>query len=248
MGRELKRVPLDFSWPLDMPWKGYMNPFTSQECKPCDRTGLNPATKKIDDDFYDFEGSGRRWNDKITQDEVKALVREGRLMNWTHTCERGKGWTVKDPPYMPTAEEVNLANGPGKSILNSHDAINRGILVETRAKRLGVYGRCVCCDGHGEIWFSEEIRQRADDWYEKEKYDPPTGEGWQLWEAVSEGSPISPVFPTREAFVAHLVREGATPKAAEAFAGSGWAPSAVSDENGLRSGVNALDPEANAPT
>lgn len=29
-------------------------------------------------------------------------------------------------------------------------------------------------------------------------YDPPAGDGWQLWETTTEGSPISPVFPTAE--------------------------------------------------
>jgi len=29
-------------------------------------------------------------------------------------------------------------------------------------------------------------------------YDPPTGEGWQLWETVSEGSPLTPVCATAE--------------------------------------------------
>ena len=29
--------------------------------------------------------------------------------------------------------------------------------------------------------------------------DPPTGEGYQLWETTSEGSPISPVFVSPEA-------------------------------------------------
>jgi len=28
--------------------------------------------------------------------------------------------------------------------------------------------------------------------------EPPTGEGFQLWESVSEGSPVSPVFDTKE--------------------------------------------------
>jgi hypothetical protein len=28
--------------------------------------------------------------------------------------------------------------------------------------------------------------------------DPPEGEGWQLWETTSEGSPVSPVFPSAE--------------------------------------------------
>ena len=33
-----------------------------------------------------------------------------------------------------------------------HDAINRWILVETRAKRLGVYGNCALCNGAGHIY------------------------------------------------------------------------------------------------
>ncbi len=28
--------------------------------------------------------------------------------------------------------------------------------------------------------------------------DPPEGSGWQMWETVSEGSPVSPVFETAE--------------------------------------------------
>lgn len=31
-----------------------------------------------------------------------------------------------------------------------------------------------------------------------DRIDPPTGEGFQLWESTSEGSPISPVFPSAE--------------------------------------------------
>lgn len=32
----------------------------------------------------------------------------------------------------------------------------------------------------------------------EEQYDPPTGDGFQLWETTSEGSPQSPVFATLE--------------------------------------------------
>ena len=33
MGRELKRVPLDFDWPLNKPWEGFVNPhYTAVEC------------------------------------------------------------------------------------------------------------------------------------------------------------------------------------------------------------------------
>jgi len=37
------------------------------------------------------------------------------------------------------------------------------------------------------------VEALCEDW---KNYDPPTGEGYQLWETTSEGSPISPVFET----------------------------------------------------
>ena len=32
MGRELKRVPLDFDWPQNKVWHGYLNPYHSTKC------------------------------------------------------------------------------------------------------------------------------------------------------------------------------------------------------------------------
>lgn len=188
MGRKLMRVALDFDWPMKMQWKGYINPYSSQPCKACDQSGYNPATKAIADDWYDFAGTGRRWVAAITQDEVQALVDHGRLMDFTHTCNGS--WEKKEPPYVPTAEEVNRWSA-GRGL--GHDAINRGVCVEARAKRLGVWGLCAVCGGEGRVWQSEEIKARAEAW---EQFDPPAGDGYQLWETTSEGSPASPVFAT----------------------------------------------------
>lgn len=33
----------------------------------------------------------------------------------------------------------------------------------------------------------------------KPEYDPPSGDGFQLWETTSDGSPMSPVFDSLEA-------------------------------------------------
>lgn len=38
MGRELRRVPLDFDWPLKERWKGYVNPHY-HECPECKGRG-----------------------------------------------------------------------------------------------------------------------------------------------------------------------------------------------------------------
>jgi hypothetical protein len=96
----------------------------SRQCGGCDGSGLNPATKKICDDFYG-DGTGWRWCDAITQDETDILVQEGR-------CEPGT-----------RASDLNREGGW------VHDAINRWILIEARAKRLGVHGMCAECKGSG---------------------------------------------------------------------------------------------------
>lgn len=53
---------------------------------------------------------------------------------------------------------------------------------------------CSRCDGDGEVQ-PEENRRLREAW---EPTEPPAGEGYQFWETVSEGSPISPVFPDKE--------------------------------------------------
>ncbi len=52
----------------------------------------------------------------------------------------------------------------------------------------------------GEVWtgYLKPPKKRGR-WQPTE---PPTGEGYQLWETVSEGSPISPVFASTEALAA----------------------------------------------
>lgn len=113
----------------------------SRECAACDQSGYNEATKQIADDFYDFAGTGRKWNAAITEDEVAALGAHGRL-----TC--GKA--------VPSVDEVNAAQARGFMADYCHDAINRWILVETRARRLGVWGQCTECGGEGSIRLSAD--------------------------------------------------------------------------------------------
>lgn len=235
MGRKLYRVPLDFNWPKNKVWEGYLNPYYAQstQCTACGGSGHNPGTRLIAELFYAHDqrvikdivqGMSRTldaapqpvklepsptklisaimadpkawlpWHDKITQDEVEELVKHGRLMDWTHTCNAvpGEGWKKKDPPYMPTAEEVNAANSrSARNFMRSHDGINRFILIEFRAKKYDVWGPCTHCDD-GRVW-PEGVKEKYEAWTEEE---PPKGEGYQLWENTTEGSPQSPVFAT----------------------------------------------------
>jgi hypothetical protein len=226
MGRELKRVPLDFKWPIGQIWKGFLNPYSSQKCRSCDGSGLNEATKKISDDWYSFDkakwidlGDGRRYNDlawsnHITEIEIAALLEHKRLMDFTRVPLNDKqrkdveekiskgenSWLPYNNGKIPTPEEVNEWNHKGFG----HDGINQWICVEARAKHLGVYGNCEYCDGEGVIWQSEEIKKLSDEW---ESFEPPAGEGFQLWSTTSEGNPMSPVFDSLENLCEYLEKE-----------------------------------------
>jgi hypothetical protein len=64
MGRELKRVPLDFNWPINKTWKGYENPYTYHDCAFC-KNGYKPGTDRKDLIFCDYcEGSGQQYCDE----------------------------------------------------------------------------------------------------------------------------------------------------------------------------------------
>lgn len=266
MGRKLMRVPLDFSWPLNKRWQGYLSPFRGDECDECDGSGYGPKVRPISETWYNFQAGSEAWYNKLTQDEVDALCEEGRLVDFTSTWKPGEGW-VRDKPN-PTAEAVNAwASGRGLG----HDAINRFICIEARVKRvLGIDKDspdyyCQTCYGHlrlldpqpGKFVFSTierfvtdeanikeaqedeakgltySIKQLRDgqaalekmksdgfpDEVEDQKVlylaasmwqreEPPTGPGFQLWETTSEGSPISPVFPTLDALCTWLEPNG----------------------------------------
>ena len=60
---------------------------------------------------------------------------------------------------------------------------------------LGIELLCPLCEG---ITKDKPCPLCWDDKYVIPKIEPPFGDGWQMWEDVSEGSPMSPVFKTPE--------------------------------------------------
>jgi len=203
MGKKLRRVPFDFDWPLDQVWKGYINPYRSMECKNCKGSGFNPGTKKLNDDWYThLRTDGEEgWMYHLEQEEVQALIDAGRLMEFTRVpineeqaeiakkkiSDGGNSWLPSTNNCIPTAKEVNAWARKGMG----HDSTNRWICVKSRAERLGIFGNCSYCKGEGVLWQSDKIKKLHDEW---KKFEPPFGDGYQLWETTSEGSPISPVF------------------------------------------------------
>jgi hypothetical protein len=225
MGREIRRVPLDFDWPLQKVWEGFKNPFyTATECPTCSGECYNPETQKLAVSFYDTENyevtwyyrrenghaveviatdDCERWCDKILQEELDTLIALG-IVNPDTTLDR---------------------------VRKDFSGASRGELIECRARRLGVYGVCPSCNGTGIEWETKAHKILSDRW---EEIPPPTGEGWQVWETVSLGSPITPVFATPEELIEELATNGTawrkdaySKESATAFvkSESGWVPS-----------------------
>lgn len=182
----------------------------------------------------------RAWSHHLNADDVAALIDGGRLMDFTHTWTPETHWKMKEPPYFPTPEEVNVWSISGGF---GHDSINQWIVVGAECKRLGIDPECPTCKGEGTIWDSPEDKKAAEEWT---LTDPPVGDGYQIWETVSEGSPISPVFLTPEELARYMstTKWGADKGSSyetwmEFINGPGWAPSMIIDKNGIRTGADA---------
>lgn len=111
MGRELKRVPLDFNYPLNTVWEGY-----------------SPNIEKFK--------------------SIKDIFTKA--------------------PYL---KECNSSCDICTKCNKTMD----------------------CCNENADhcVWYNEDIKA---EWF----YEVPKGDGYQLWEDTTEGSPISPVFTTLE--------------------------------------------------
>jgi len=212
----------------------------------------------------------RSWSHHLSQADVDALVTAGRLMEFTRRPRNADQaaqlaaqvtpqnphpyWLDSPNGYVPTAAEVNEWSLSGLA----HDSINAWVCIKARCERLALSATCPDCDGSGEIWpdYAHSVslhpdpdpavylssQTAADAWTE---IDPPSGPAYQLWETVSEGSPISPAFETPGALAAHLATFDVWGSADTDYAtwlrfilDPGWAPSGVSTpETGFVSGV-----------
>lgn len=296
MGREIKRVPLDFDWPLNEVWEGFLTPdrLIEDPCPDC-KNGYSPRAQELFDLWYgyvpfkpedngsvpltieapvvrefaarnvrrspDFYGAdpfaidreaarlvrlwNGMWSHHVNEDDVAALVEAGRLKDLTHVWTKDEGWKQPDPPVIPTPEQVNEWDIRGFG----HDAINASVVVRARCEREGVAEVCDTCKGHAGIEAYEGQRAEAEAW---EPTEPPKGSGWQLWELVSEGSPISPVFPTSEGLAQWLTTDSArwgamrqpmTIEQARGFVEAGWAPSMIGTASGIHDGATFVGTE-----
>jgi len=269
MGRELRRVPLDFDWPLNEVWKGFLNP----HYRPCPKAATNEC-----DGGYSNAG---KWMDAICR--FLSLIGEEAVLE-PHATELQKRGRTYPHPYLRQFAQAPMTTIPYEVRMRLNDLDNM-----ERERELGEYlrrnppklltfteelanfitalagkkpeppfgdiswniqqalmkaagidpdskwGVCKVCDGNG---LDPEIREAFENWTPE---PPPIGEGWQLWETVSEGAPYSPVFPTRKKFVAYLVGEGYSRSAAEKFCDVGWVVSCQMRDGVIAKNIETLD-------
>ena len=100
-------------------------------------------------------------------------------------------WQGIWPGYVPSAERL----------LNIPELVDRAPYLRSTDGHATMKDICELCHAHSGGKCSEDAdycvldnEQNRTLWHQ----DPPEGEGYQLWETTTEGSPLSPVFSSLE--------------------------------------------------
>jgi hypothetical protein len=97
MSRTLKRVPLDFAWPLKKVWHGYLNPYSGFqiECVSCKSSGYSSQAKLFSDQWYGDAPFDPVSYDAIPLQRNHPRIRENALRN-----------VARDPGYFGVGERA----------------------------------------------------------------------------------------------------------------------------------------------
>ncbi len=308
MGREVKRVPVDFDWPTNEVWQGFLRPndLEGVPCLACNASGqthfgwwmqnvmhlvamlatdvheqaaqrpMHPWLQEFSRAHGHFEYlhdgewtsaealhrggmrpgqafremSSRFVVDRPGEDALKffhGILRSHYAHRFAQDDEYAKYY---NPDTLPPVEQVG--GSIGHSSGGSGSGNIQSALLDVLASASGVDFVCPECNGEGATEAYEGQFAARDAW---EPSDPPTGEGWQLWETVSEGSPVSPVFPDAEGLAQWLTtpeggkmagpsRRPMAIEQARGFVGVGWAPSGFIDAGGVHDGAEYVGTSA----
>jgi len=168
----VKRVPLDFYWPVGYLWHGYMNPWPGPiECEDCGGTGLNSECQKL---FRNF----RRWAPRLTEQEVELATQAG-VSSEEITQILNRVWGEVDTQLI-------------RSYLTEIRAKTTGIwglCTVCKGKKRVVNPNPAVQQLYTDVDLFEEWRP----------IEPPKGDGWQLWQVRADGGyPQSAVYKSDE--------------------------------------------------
>lgn len=207
MSREVRRVALDFEWELGKVWKGYIMPEDLQ---------FNPCPARGTECFNGLTRAGAWVMTMATMinmlDEQPPAHRPQTLHPYFDSIPTPGEWVYpgnswgepgKVGNWMPAtlpSDDIKafvLGYAGREGSIFGHDAIDRWSTYDALVKGAGLdptsWGRCLVCEAKAYVEAYPGQAEAHDLWKPTE---PPKGEGWQLWETVSEGSPQSPVFKT----------------------------------------------------
>jgi len=228
MGRELRRVPLDFDWPLNKVWKGYCNPHYRE----CPKAATNEC--------HGGSTNAGEWMDVICR--FLALIGEQAVEEPYADQLRARG-RIFPHPYLQNFEQAPRTRMPREVVLRlqaleeperikaefyrylqSHPPQLLPFTEEMVQFITGLAGKKPDPLGNRLEWHIQKALLKAAgmdpegkwgvckvcdghgiDPAIRETYEawepepPPTGNGYQLWSTTSEGAPISPVFETFDA-------------------------------------------------
>ncbi len=114
-------------------------------------------------------------------------------------------------------------------------------LADWEADKDGERSRVVAEYGDEKRYWWDWSDKPPDKEYYRPAWPPESATCYQVYETVSEGTPMSPVFETEDALLQWLLGQGHSELSARAFIGFGWAPSLLIDTSrGLfLSGIDA---------
>ncbi|MDY6958003.1 MAG: hypothetical protein SVK08_02485 [Halobacteriota archaeon] len=181
MGREVKRVPMDFDWPLEQVWDGYVND-KYVACPECMGRGFEEAYERLMDAVDVLRVSANDAFRSKDDEPIDVNPRTGRRVTPEKTIiDLVRGLVGEEPMYFSMSRYLM-----GQKIIEASGLDPK-------------WGTCKRCNGDG-IHPGHKDEYKA--WRPTE---PPKGIGYQIWETVSEGSPISPVFENPEDLAKYMV-------------------------------------------
>ena len=229
MGREIRRVPVGFDWPIEKVWWGFVMPSTlhSQECIYCDRKGYSKIALKLYNIWYGYEHYFPSGPELKPFESTEEVIVEYAKKNVSKTYT-GDTWIKKEFTENELKQEAKrlatVFNGRWMYHLNQEEidvmwdeysklkeifkekpdpfTYSRNVIstvffnecpdeiIRHYAKKQNFNHLCNFCNGKGCFenpgakWWTET--------------PVPEGPAYQLWETVSEGSPVSPAFEKAE--------------------------------------------------
>ncbi len=239
MGREIKRVATNFEWPMNQVWPGFINP----HYKKCPQDGItcwggsNAAAVYLEhltnmfSVVADSAASGR------SHPYLNALPYGSAHPDWSKQPDEVRRRAVEFYTNLIGETERSPFGFTGSAFKLYFKLLElAGIRTNpdgTDTEKGYEWGECPVCKGKG---LDPAVSAAYNAWQSEE---PPTGDWWQVWETVSEGSPVTPAFATAEELIEYLVTFGDdwdqkrgdggwSQEAAEAFVSrEGWAPSLI---------------------